>query len=170
MPHIVLSPRKTMPKFLSGLRGLGDAEDIELETIDMTSGGSDSSWFSWASDLFSGGEADPCSTGAAVEGSQCWAQGWRPAGNGTNVKIGNSAPTPSPNVPSGWSDTLTNAISAISTGFWPKPTTGAGPQTTPVVAPTMAIATPWYKTMGGKIGIAAAILGGAYYVTRGRAK
>lgn len=87
-----------------------------------------------------------------------------------NIRVGTDVPNTAPNTPTDWSSTLTNAISAISAGFFPKPTTGAGPQATPVTTAPIATSPRWYQTTGGKVALAVGVLGGAAYLARRRKK
>lgn len=155
--------------------GDGTVPEIELDPIDVSGGGSSTSesstgWFDWIKGAF-GGDPDPCATGAAVPGSMCYAQGWRPSGrgDGVNIRVGSDVPNTAPSTPTDWSSTLTNAISAISAGFFPKPTSAAGPTATPV--PTATIVAPrWYQTTGGKVALAVGVIGGAAYLARRKRK
>jgi len=72
------------------------------------------------------------------------------------------APTKTPNTPTDYGAILANALNAINTGFFPKP---GGNTTVTVPTPVAATPTPWYKTTGGMVAIAAGVAAAAYYAT-----
>jgi hypothetical protein len=167
---IIITPLSgPKPRMLSGLGGFfdtifgSDAAPSDPMPPEVPADSGSSSWFDWLG-IGGDGAADACATGGSAQpGSECWNAGWRPNGQGGNVKTG-AAPAVSTGSPVGWMDTLTNAISGITQGFYPKPASNT--QATTTAPPVTTQATPWYKTTPGMLGIAAGVIAVAYAATK----
>lgn len=123
--------------------------------------------FGWVDNIGSG-ISNFLSTGAADDGyaacKQTQATGFSLTADCQRIIAaheGSGGGTPSP--PTNWASTISNAINAISTTFWPKP---ASSTVVTATMPVVVAPTPWYKTTGGMVAIGVGVLGAAYLYTQ----